>query len=118
VTTAAASAAKPAAPPEPKPVAKLTKPKPATRAAAASKQRVEPERASPPTSSAFPDVRVESIRWHPIPERRVASLHFEQQDAPEAREGDIVAGVLIYRIDPGAVELHIGSAQRVVSPEP
>ena len=69
-------------------------------------------------SSAFPAVRVESIRWHPIPERRVASLHFEQQDAPEAREGDIVAGVLIYRIDPGAVELRIGSAQRVVSPEP
>jgi hypothetical protein len=29
-----------------------------------------------------------------------------------------VAGVLVYRIDPGSVELRVGSAQRTVSPGP
>ena len=71
-----------------------------------------------PARAAFPEVWVESIRWHPIAERRVASLRFERQNAPEAREGDIVAGVLVYRIDPGSVELRVGGAQRTVSPGP
>jgi hypothetical protein len=103
--------------PKPTAPAAAVKPKPA---AATPVARPTPQRtatAAPP-SSAFPDVRVESIRWHPVAERRVARLHFEQQDAPEAREGDIVAGVLVYRINPGSVELRIGSAQRTVSPGP
>ncbi len=97
---------------------------PAT-AAAKPASKAEPPASRPtsraaaePASSAFPEVRVESIRWHPTPERRVASLQFERQSAPEAREGDIVAGVLVYRIDPGAVELRVGSAQRTVAPGP
>jgi len=63
-------------------------------------------------------VRVESIRWHPLPARRVASLHFEQQDVRDAHEGDVVGGVTVYRIDPGSVELRIGSSSRVVRPIP
>ncbi len=113
----------PAVPPaaaRPKPTAPVVaaaKPPPAEATPAA---RATPRRAAAPEprSNAFPEVRVESIRWHPSAERRVASLQFEQQDVPEAHEGDIVAGVLIYRIDPGSVELRIGSAQRTVSPGP
>jgi len=107
----------PAAKPTP-PAAKAApaRPAPERRAAPAPAARVETESRS--SQSAFPDVRVESIRWHPVPERRVASLQFERQNAPQAHEGDIVAGVLVYRIDPGAVELRIGTAHRVVSPAP
>src|SRR5258706_196210 len=65
-----------------------------------------------------PPVRVESIRWHPISERRVATLRFEQQNVTDAHEGDLVGGVLVYRIDPGAVEIRVGSTSRVVRPVP
>ena len=113
-------------PATPKPAAPAAKPvargKPAAEKPAAARPAAQPspERSAGTADlpSAFPDVRVESIRWHPVAERRVASLHFEQQDVPEAHEGDIVSGVLVYRIDPGAVELRVGSAQRVVSPGP
>ena len=103
---------KPSAPPKPR--------EPIARKDAEPELRAAPRAADVPaaTRSAFPDVRVESIRWHPVAERRVASLRFELQDAPEAREGDIVAGVLVYRIDPGSVELRVGSAQRTVLPGP
>ena len=120
------TAAKPAVPAAPvaAPVAAAvaaspTQPKPAPRAEAPA-ARPSPEVVAEPAppATAFPEVRVDSIRWHPIAERRVASLRFERQNAPEAREGDIVAGVLVYRIDPGSVELRVGSAQRTVSPGP
>lgn len=106
----------PAAPAKPAPpkavVAK------SARTAPAARPSPRPAEASAPIQSAFPDVAVESIRWHPIPERRVASLRFERQNVPEAHEGDIVAGVQVHRIDPGAVELRVGSAKRTVSPGP
>jgi hypothetical protein len=117
-TTASAPLAKPEAK---KAVVAATPPaarKPASRPARDPAPRYAAAGSGSTSSSAFPEVRVESIRWHPLPERRIASLQFEQQNAPEAREGDIVAGVLVYRIDPGAVELRIGSAQRIISPEP
>ena len=63
-------------------------------------------------------MRVESIRWHPLAERRAASLRFAQQNVADAHEGDIVGGVLVYRIEPGAVELRVGSTSRVVRPGP
>lgn len=106
----------PPAPAQPAP-RKTVVAKPA-RAAPAARPSPEPAEASAPIQSAFPDVAVESIRWHPIPERRVASLRFERQNVPEAHEGDIVAGVQVHRIDPGAVELRVGSAKRTVSPGP
>ena len=125
---AAAVAPKPAPAPAPAQVAKapapakrapVAKPKPAASKPAAAPPRPKPpvdDAEGPAPSVAFPSVLVESIRWHPIPERRVASLRFEQQNVPEAHEGDIVAGVLVYRIDPGAVELRIGESQRIVRP--
>ncbi len=111
-----AAAPPPPAPAQPAP-RKTVVAKPA-RTAAAPRPSPEPAEASAPIQSAFPDVAVESIRWHPIPERRVASLRFERQNVPEAHEGDIVAGVQVHRIDPGAVELRVGSAKRTVSPGP
>lgn len=88
------------------------------RTAPAARPSPAPAEPSAPVQSAFPDVVVVSIRWHPIPERRVASLRFERQNVPEAHEGDIVAGVQVHRIDPGSVELRVGSAKRTVSPGP
>ena len=105
-----AAAAKPVTKPKPKPAAKP--PEPARR-----EPKPEPE-AVDSALAMFPAVRVESIRWHPLPERRAASLRFEQQNAADAHEGDIVGGVLVYRIEPGAVELRVGSTSRVVRPTP
>ena len=33
----------------------------------------------------------------------------------EAREGDVVAGALIHRIDPGTIEVHQGEQERLLS---
>jgi len=112
------SAAVAAPRPKPAPRVAAAAPKAAAKESAPRSRSQERNAEPPPPESTFPEVRVESIRWHPIPERRIASLRFEQQNVPEAREGDIVAGVLVYRIDPGAVELRVGSAQRTVSPGP
>jgi cytoskeletal protein RodZ len=108
-------------PPAAKPEATVVaaKPKPARKAEAPAPRPSSSSASEPAASaSAFPWVRVESIRWHPVSERRVASLVFERQNAPEAREGDIVAGVLVFRIDPGSVELRVGGVQRTVLPGP
>ncbi len=108
--------------PPPAPPAQSARPKPAARpkpdVAPVAKRSTERETERDAPQSAFPDVQVVSIRWHPSPERRVANLRFERQNAPEAHEGDIIAGVLVHRIDPGAVELRVGSARRTVSPGP
>lgn len=61
-----------------------------------------------------PPIRVGHIRWHPDPERREVSLELEDVRIPNAREGDIVSGVLVRRIDPDSVEIQIGSARRRV----
>lgn len=106
----AAAAPKPKPKPKAKVVAKVEPPREAPEA--------RDESLEPPPPAAFPPVRVESIRWHPLSERRVASLRFEQQNVSDAHEGDIVAGVLVYRIDPGAVELRVGSTSRVIRPVP
>jgi hypothetical protein len=119
---AAAPKAKPKPKPAPAKAARKTPPPEVTREVVRDEPAMdEPSRmAAAPSSppAAFPIVRVESIRWHPVSERRVVSLKFEQENATDAHEGDIVAGVLVYRIDPGAVELRVGSTSRVIRPVP
>ena len=68
--------------------------------------------ASTTSEYGFPDLALESVRWHPEPERRAARILLDQTRPLDAREGDIVAGVAIHRIDPGAVELRLGNARR------
>jgi hypothetical protein len=63
----------------------------------------------------FPDVTLNSVRWHPDAERRVAEVDLPQVGPLEIHEGDIVSGVLVVRIDPGAIELQVGSAHRRVT---
>jgi hypothetical protein len=63
----------------------------------------------------FPDVTLNSVRWHPDAERRVAQVDLPQVGPLEIHEGDIVSGVLVVRIDPGAIELQVGSAHRRVT---
>jgi hypothetical protein len=120
---AAAPKAKPKPKPAPAKAARKTPPPPeVTREVVRGEPSLDDAPAmnaapsSPPVP--FPVVRVESIRWHPVSARRVVSLKFEQENATDAHEGDIVAGVLVYRIDPGAVELRVGSTSRVIRPVP
>jgi hypothetical protein len=60
----------------------------------------------------FPELSLESVRWHPDPSRCVATLRVDEISGFRVQEGDVVQGALIYRIDPGAVELQVGSARR------
>jgi hypothetical protein len=67
------------------------------------------------SADGFPRLTVEQVRWHPAPERRVARILLEDTRPVEAYEGDIIAGVAIHRIDPGAVELRLGDARRRIA---
>lgn len=62
---------------------------------------------------AFPDLSVETVQWHPDPERREARILLGATRPVDAREGDIIAGVSVHRIDPGAVEMRIGKLSRL-----
>jgi hypothetical protein len=75
----------------------------------------EPDYADEPDPRDFPNVRVTTVRWHPDAERRVAWIDLPQVGPLEIHEGDIVSGVLVVRIDPGAVELAVGSEHRRVA---
>ena len=123
-----AQAAPPAQPaPQAKPAA-VPKPKAAAAPKRAAKPKAKPvvpeiqpdvvADTTPDAADPFPPVRVTSIRWHPLSARRLVNLRFEQQNVNDAHEGDVVGGVLVYRIDPGAVELRVGSTSRVVRPIP
>lgn len=65
-------------------------------------------------SLGFPEIVVESIRWHPVPARRVAKLSLRRRTVPDLREGDIVAGVRVHRIDPAKIEFRIGDSRKIV----
>ncbi len=64
-------------------------------------------------SIGFPEVRVDQIRWHPEAARREASLRVSDAAPVVIREGDIVAGLLVYRIEPAAIELRFGSQRKL-----
>jgi hypothetical protein len=62
----------------------------------------------------FPEIRVANVIWHPEPARRRAEVTIEQTRLADAREGDIVKGVEVEKIEPGAVEFKLGSALKTV----
>jgi hypothetical protein len=61
----------------------------------------------------FPTVVVESVRWHPSADRRVARMHVDLAGPLDVREGDMIAGVLIEKIRPGAVQIRVGGRTRI-----
>ena len=60
-------------------------------------------------------VAVESVRWHPDPKRREVTLVVDGSREVDAREGDVISGMLIHRIDPGTIEIHEGNRERLLS---
>lgn len=67
-----------------------------------------------PFPSGFPALSLQSVRWHPEPDRRQARILLDDTRPVDAQEGDIIAGVAVHRIDPGAVELRMGGrVQRI-----
>ncbi len=68
-----------------------------------------------PATDLFPDILVESVRWHPQPSRRVARIQLQHAGPLELREGDIVAGALVRRIDPAAIEVQVGETRKRVA---
>ena len=59
----------------------------------------------------FPALELSSVRWHPDPSRRMASMVVDGVRRVSVREGDIVQGAMVHRIDPGAIELRVGTAR-------
>lgn len=107
-------------PPRPLPRAPERKPEP-TRVAALPPPEPPPERRpagriveSDPWEVSFPDLRLEAVRWHPDAARREARLLVDDTRSVAAREGDVIVGVAIQRIDPGAVELRLGNTTRLI----
>jgi hypothetical protein len=82
------------------------------RAAPAPSPTAKPARTPAADDGDFPEIVVQSVRWHPDAERREARLDLPQVGPIDIHEGDIVSGMLVVRIDPGAVELQLGSARR------
>ena len=74
---------------------------------------VDPAVDEPLAPLEFPEVRVVQIRWHPDTTRREAQLRVGDDPELVAREGDIVAGLLVSRIRPDAVELRLGSETKI-----
>ena len=103
-----------AAPSPPRPRPSTSRPAPERAVAPAVGPRIEgpttPEHSAWPLG--FPDLQLESVRWHPDSSRREARLLVDATRSIEAREGDIVQGVAVHRIDPGAVELRVGDVTR------
>jgi hypothetical protein len=66
----------------------------------------------------IPAIVLHSVRWHPLAPRRVVSLDLPQMGPLELHEGDIAGGVLVRRIDPGSIEVQVGSARKRISLEP
>ncbi len=72
--------------------------------------------ATPSVAAAlFPGVQLTSVRWHPKPERRTIEIGVQGARPVVAHEGDLVEGIKVRRIDPGAVELEMGESRRRLS---
>jgi hypothetical protein len=66
----------------------------------------------------FPILEVQSVLWHPDPQRRQATLLVDGQLSTDAREGDLIGGVLVDRITPGSVEFRMGEERKRVDIAP
>jgi hypothetical protein len=103
----------------PEPVAR-TEPEPVRVAAVEREPAREPVPDSgsvvsgDPWAVRFPDLRLEAVRWHPDSSRREARLLVDSTRSVAAREGDVIVGVAVHRIDPGAVELRLGETVRLI----
>ncbi len=108
-------------------VAEQTRPrapaKSAPRAEEAPPPRAAPAAEQAPASTAphgdeIPEIVLRSVRWHPLAARRVVSLELPQIGPLELHEGDIAGGVLLLSIEPGGIEVQVGSARKRISLHP
>ena len=98
------------APATPEPVT-LVKSAPATPGPVIASEPVRVAQSPEPAPGAQGEpsrVKVLNVRWHPSVERRLVRIQFDQSGPYDLHEGDVVAGVLIYRIHPASVEVRTG----------
>jgi len=67
-----------------------------------------------PEADDFPEITVANVVWHPEADRRRASVTIDQTPLADAREGDILKGIEVEKIEPGAVEFKLGSELKTV----
>ena len=59
-----------------------------------------------------PSFVVERTQWHPLADRRTAWLRLEGEDeAREVVEGDVIAGMLVAKIEPSGIVLERNGEQ-------
>jgi hypothetical protein len=119
---AQASAPAPAAPVAPRPASTPAAP-PAEKKSAAPARTAEParapeRRAEPEAPVELPDIRVTQLRWHPEARRRSASLQLAMRQIEDAREGDVVEGLVLEEILPDAVVMRAGKALHRIALQP
>jgi len=66
-------------------------------------------------SVGFPEVRVESVTWHPDRSRRRTTISIDGVRSEDLREGDLMDGLFIDRIEPGSVDVRVGTDLKRVS---
>ena len=89
----------PVEPPKPAPRKAVVPAPPESIPTQTASQR-EPE---PAASVALPVIRVDRTSWHPVAERREATVRIGGGDARRVREGERVGDYQVTRIEPSAV---------------
>jgi hypothetical protein len=100
-------------------------PKPASKPASAPVEKKSPaparapeRRAEPEPPDDLPQIRVTQLRWHPEARRRSASLQLAMRQIDDAREGDVVEGLVLQEILPDAVVIRAGKALHRIALQP
>ena len=86
-----------------------TEPEPATAA------EPVPMIPQPVTTAAPSRAEVVNLRWHPSAERRLVRIRIDDSGPYDLHEGDVIAGVLIYRIHPASVEVREGNQTKMLT---
>jgi hypothetical protein len=103
-------------PPPPMDIGLQLEPAPPKRERASEPAEAAKLIAAPTATGGFPDLSVHQVRWHPDPARREALILLDEMRPFDAREGDIISGVVVHRIDPGSVEFRRGDTGFVIGP--
>ena len=69
----------------------------------------------PVTTAAPSRAEVVNLRWHPSAERRLVRIRIDDSGPYDLHEGDVIAGVLIYRIHPASVEVREGNQTKMLT---
>jgi hypothetical protein len=82
----------------------VSPPRPGATPAPAAARPLKPAPSKTIARSAVPSIYVEHTEWHPLAERRVATVEFtDRGESLELHEGDAVGPLVVKKIEPSGV---------------